>query len=187
MVANDAATYLSVSDAPADCAGFVWPCRLFEVEPEGETLTGMDYPHKVAGLTFRVISELPAWQAFGPTGEAVEAFIARCRRLTPDEVKRLAAARNAARGAARGAARDAATAAARGAATAAARDAAWGAVTWDAAWDAAWDAVAWDAARDAAWDAAWDAARAILVKDLIPPKQYDLMTQSWRDAGLDLA
>ena len=145
MVANDAATYLSASDAPADCTGFVWPCRLFEVEPEGETLTGMDYPHKVAGLTFRVISELPAWQAFGPTGEAVEAFIARCRRLTPDEVKRLAAAK-------------------------------------DAAWYAAKDA-----ARDAAWAAAWYAAKAIIVKDLITPEQYDLLTQPWRDAGLDLA
>ena len=41
--------------------------------------------------------------------------------------------------------------------------------------------------RAAARDAAWDAARAIIVKDLITPEQYDLLTQPWRDAGLDLA
>jgi hypothetical protein len=161
----------------------------------------MEYPHKVAGLTFRVISELPAWQAFGPTGEAVEAFIARCKRLTPDEVKRLAAAKDAAWYAAKDAARDAAWAAAKDAAWYAAWDAAraaaWSAV-WDAAWAAAWYAAkdaakdaardaAWAAARDAAWAAAWYAAKAIIVKDLITPEQYDLLTQPWRDAGLDLA
>ena len=56
-----------------------------------------------------------------------------------------------------------------------------------AAWDAARDAVrdaAWDAARDAACGAAWDAARdaalATLVRDLITPKQYDLLMAPWR-------
>jgi hypothetical protein len=43
----------------------------------------------------------------------------------------------------------------------------------------AWDA-AWDAARAAARDAAWDAARALIVRDLITPEQFDLLTGPWR-------
>ena len=39
---------------------------------------------------------------------------------------------------------------------------------------------AWDAAWDAAWGAAWDAALATLVRDLITPKQYDLLMAPWR-------
>ena len=50
-------------------------------------------------------------------------------------------------------------------------------------WVAAWGA-ARDAARDAAWDAARGAARgaalATLVRDLITPKQYDLLIAPWR-------
>jgi hypothetical protein len=120
MVPNYASTYLSASSEPADCNGFVWPCRLFEVEPVGEVLDGMDYPNKRAALAFRVVRELPGHDALGPNGAAVAAFILRCKRLTPDEARKL------------GAAWDAARAAARAAAGAAARAAAW-----DAAWDAA--------------------------------------------------
>ena len=43
----------------------------------------------------------------------------------------------------------------------------------------AWVA-AWDAARDAAWNAARDATLATLVRDLITPKQYDLLMAPWR-------
>ena len=39
---------------------------------------------------------------------------------------------------------------------------------------------AWDAARAAAWDAARDAALATLVRDLITPKQHDLLMAPWR-------
>jgi len=56
----------------------------------------------------------------------------------------------------------------------AARDAAWGAA-WDAARNAAWG-VPWCAA----WDAARDAALATLVRDLITPKQHDLLMAPWR-------
>ena len=149
MVANDASTYLSASTEKADCTGFRWPCRLFEVEAVGETLTGMNYPHKVAALAFRVVRELPAWQALGPNGEAVVAFIGRCEALTPDEIKKVSAA------------------------WAAAWDAAWdaaGAAAWDAAWAAAWDAAgaaAGDAARAAAGDAAWDAQAVIIRRYLL--------------------
>ena len=110
MVPNGASTYLSASTEPADCTGFSWPCRLFEVEAIGETLTGLNYPHKVAAKAFRVVRELPAWQALGPNGEAVAAFIERCRRLTPEEVERLHAAEAAAWDAAWAAAWDAAEA-----------------------------------------------------------------------------
>jgi hypothetical protein len=44
--------------------------------------------------------------------------------------------------------------------------------------DAAWDA-AWGAARDAAWAAARGAARALLVRDLITPDQFDRLYGPW--------
>ena len=125
-VRDEPSTYLSVSIAPADCTGFSWPCRLFRVEPVGRVMGAgkmplQASPNKRACSALRVVEELPAWQALGPNGEAVAAFIERVRGATPDEIKRLVAARAAAWDAAR-----------------------------DAAWAAARDA-AWDAARDAAW------------------------------------
>jgi hypothetical protein len=92
MVPNDAATYLSASTEKAECTGFSWPCRLFEVEPVGECLEGLGYPHKRAALAFRVVRELDAFEALGPNGEALAAFIERCKRLTADEALKLAAA-----------------------------------------------------------------------------------------------
>jgi hypothetical protein len=116
MVPNNAATYLSASTEKADCTGFSWPCRLFEVEPVGECLDGLDYSHKRAALAFRVVRELDAFEALGPNGETVANLIERTRRLTADEIARLDAAWDAARYAAWGAARDAAWGAARDAA-----------------------------------------------------------------------
>ena len=113
MVPNDAATYLSASTEKADCTGLSWPCRLFEVEPVGECLDGLDYPHKRAALAFRVVRELDAFEALGPNGEALAAFIERCKRLTADEALKLDAAWDAAGDAAWAAAGDAARAAAR--------------------------------------------------------------------------
>jgi hypothetical protein len=187
MVPNDPSTYLSVSVEPADCTGFDWPCRLFRVEPVGPMLGSGSLklqasPNKRACQALRVVEELPAHMALGPNGEAVAAFIDRCRTMTPEQMARLAAARDAARGAwyaawvaawyaARGAARDAARGAAREAA-------------WYAAWVAAWYAArgaAWYAARDAAMDAGW----AIVVRDLITPEQYDILVKPFRDAGLE--
>lgn len=116
MVPNDAATYLSASSEPADCTGLQWPCRLFEVEPVGECLDGLDYPNKRAALAFRVVRELDAFEALGPNGEAVARLIGRVATCTPDEIKSLSAAWGASWGAAWGAARGA---------------------VWGAAWDAA--------------------------------------------------
>jgi hypothetical protein len=156
-VRDDASTYLSISTEPADCTGFNWPCRLFRVEPIGKVGTASDLPNKRTTRALRVVEELPAWQAFGPNGEAVALFIERCRTLTPEQTKQLAAARDAARVAA---------------AWCAARDAAWDAAR-DAAWDAAWS-----------WVAAWAAAGAAAVRDLITPEQYALLTEPFRDVGL---
>jgi len=155
---------LHFSDAPGETlVGGSWPCRLFEVEPRGEMI-GPD-EHKYGTTALKVVVELPAWQALGPNGEEVAALIKRCKTLTPDEIKRLDAARYAARYAARDAARDMARYAA-----------------WYAAWDAA-RAAAWDAARAAAWVAARDAALALIVRDLITAEQFELLYGSWRMGG----
>ena len=155
-----AESYLSVSVAASDCTGFSWPCRLFRVEPVGRAYkVGDDLPNKRSVRALVVAEELPAWEAFGPNGEAVVAVIDRARLLTRDEVERLYAARYAAR------------------AARAAWDAAWAARVARAARDAAW-AAAWDAARDAR--VAWDAALAELARDLITTEQYDLLIGPWR-------
>ena len=158
---DDAADYLSVSTEPANCTGMHWPCRLALVEAVDTAVWTPDataLPDKRASLAWLVTAEVDAWQALGPQGREVAAIIDRVRMLTTDELRQLDAARGAA------------------------WDAAWGAA-WDAARDAAWGAAraaAWDAARDAAWDAARDAALATLVRDLITPKQYDLLMAPWR-------
>ena len=131
-VRDDASTYISVSVSPSDCTGFSWPCRLFRVEPVGRVMTASVSRSKRAVSALRVVEELPAWQALGPNGEQVAAFIERCRTLTPEQARKLAAARDAARVAA-----------------------------WDAAWAAA-RVAAWAAARAAAWAAARAAAWAAL-------------------------
>jgi len=150
---------LHVSDAPGETlVGGSWPCRLFEVEPRGEMIGPED--HKYGCTVVKVVRELPAWQALGPNGEAVAALIERCKTLTNDEAKRLAATWATAR--------------------AAAWTAAW-AAAWGAARYAAWTAT-WYAARDAASYAAWDAAWALIVKDLITPEQFEILYGPWRSA-----
>lgn len=108
-VRNEPETYLSVSVSPSDCTGFSWPCRLFRVKPVGRVMSNLSAgPNKRAVSALRVVEELPAWQALGPNGEAVAAFIERAGKLTPKKAKRLAAAGAAAWPAARAAAWDAA-------------------------------------------------------------------------------
>ena len=156
---DDAADYLSVSTEPANCTSMQWPCRLARLEATDAAVWTPDataLPDKRAAVVWLVTAEVDAWQALGPQGREVAAIIDRARMLTTDELRQLGAAWDAAWVAA---ARDAARDAARNAA----RDAAWG-----AAWDAAWVA------------AARDAALATLVRDLITPKQYDLLMAPWR-------
>ena len=147
--------YLSTSDAATDCTGFKWPCRLLAVEPVGEVWQPdpRQFPHKWAGHRFLVAEELPAHQALGPQGEHVAALIERAEMLTTQEVSSLLDARDAVRRA-----------------------------TWVAARN-----VAWVAGRLAAWNAAQIATRgvgqaavALLVRDLLPTKDYDALTLPWR-------
>ena len=130
-----------------------WPCRLFEVEGEAVSEEG----NKRGFRTLKVIRELPAWEALGPNGEQVVRLVGQTRSLTGEQVDALYAAWYAAQGAAR----DAAWGAARDAAQGAARYAAWYA--------------AWYAARYAAWYAAW----AIVVRDLIPEEQFNILAGPW--------
>ncbi len=154
---------LHISDAPGEVlVGGSWPCRLFEVEPRGELVSESIGSHKHGCAAVKVVRELPAWQALGPNGEAVADVIERCKTLTDQQAKHLAAALAAARDAARYAARDAARAAA-----------------WAAAWAAARDA-AWAATLAATLDAARDAALALLVHDLITVEQFDLLYGPWQ-------
>ena len=169
---GNAVGYLSVATAPTDCTGMAWPTRLLRVEPVGEVWTPRPYglPNKRAAQAWWVIEERPAHEALGPQGREVAALIETARGLTPDQLDAIDTARKAALNAALDAARKAA------------RKAAWNAAR-KAAWNAARKA-AWNAALDAAWNAALDAAldtvMAVLVRDIITPKQYDLLTGPWR-------
>ncbi len=165
---------LHASDAPGETlVNGTWPCRLFEVEGEPIAQGG----HKLGFHELTVVRELPAWQVFGPNGEAVVELIEQAARMTEDEVARMNDPY---------AARDAA------------RDAAWNAshAAWIAAWNAwiaAWNAshAAWyaaryaarDTARVAAWNAARDAARyaaaALVVRDLISEEDFQILYRPW--------
>jgi hypothetical protein len=97
---------LHASTEPGEAlVGGSWPCRLFAVEPRGPLVVDDAHPHKVGCGAWKVVEELPAWQALGPNGEAVVALIDRAGRLAARF-----AAWDAARAAARAAARDAACA-----------------------------------------------------------------------------
>ena len=158
-----------VSDAVAETLiGGSWPCLLARVEiPEGDW---EHREHKLVVSTYRITEWLPAHQALGPNGQEVAALIERARLLTAPELQRLDEAATwyatwyAAGDATWGAARDAAR---------------------RAAWDAAWYA-AMDTARDAAWGATRRAARyaalALIVRDLIPPAEFDVLYGTWAQA-----
>ena len=164
---DDARGYLSVAVSPSDCTGMKWPCRLLVVEPvEGFPVWEPTpiLPSKRAAHAWRVVRELPAYEALGPNGAEVVVFLGLLPTLTSAQCR---AARGAARYAARGAARYAAMDAARYAARDAARYA------------------AMDAAVDAAMDAAVDAAWALVVRDLITTEQFDILTAPMRDAGIN--
>lgn len=166
-----------VSDAVGETLiGGSWPCKLARVEiPKGEW---QREGHKLVVPTYRVVEWLPAWQALGPNGEAVAAMIERAGKLTADEVQRLDAAMKTAGRAAwrramditRVAAWAAASGAARGAAGGAAEEAAWWASRWWAS-----RAAEMEGARDAARRAAW----ALVVRDLLTTKQFDILYGPW--------
>lgn len=186
-VGGDPSGYLSVATTPTDCTGMSWPCRLLEVETVDGSGPAMPHPtrlpHKRAAIAWRVVREQDPTLALGPQGAHVAALIERSSHLTRTEVRRLAAARDAAEDATR-----AARVAARNT-RAAAEDAAWAAMwlAWNTR-DGAWAATrgtrdaAWAAAGYAAWYAAVGAARALVVRDLIASEHYDALTMPWRQA-----
>jgi len=104
--------------------GGSWPCRLFTVTGR-PVFTDPGHPHKVGFQELKVLEELEAWRVFGPQGQQVVSLIDRAATLTGNDIRALAAARDAAWDAARDAAWDAAGAAA--------WDAAGAVVTWDLA------------------------------------------------------
>ena len=172
---DDAKGYLSVSVSPTDCTGMKWPCRLFEVEPvEGVPVwePTPSLPSKRAAHAWRVVRELPAYEALGPRGAEVAAFLDLLPTLTSTQ---WVAAWEATWNATWNAARDVA-----------------GGAAWVATWvasqaaveDAAWDA-AGDVAGDVAGDIAADAAWALLVRDLITTEQFDVLTAPMRAAGIN--
>ena len=143
---------LHASTQPAETlVGGSWPCRLFVVEPRSKVVTDDDHRYKVGAHAWKVVEELPAWQALGPNGQEVAALIERCKTLTKDEVRQLSSARNAV-------AWNASWYASKYAARKAARE---------AAWAAAWYAVA------------WDAAIALIVKDKITREHFDRLYGPW--------
>ena len=168
---EDAKGYLSVSVSPTDCTGMKWPCRLLVVEPvEGVPVwePAPELPSKRASHAWRVVRELPAYEALGPNGAEVAAFLDLLPTLTNTQ---WSAASVAARSAARSAASVAASVAARSAAWSAARSAA--------------SVAASVAARSAASVAARSAALALLVRDLITTAQFDTLTAPMRAAGIN--
>ena len=180
---EDAEGYLSVSVSPTDCTGMRWPCRLLVVEPVEGVLVWeptLSLPSKRASHAWRVVRELPAYEALGPNGAEVAAFLDLLPTLTRAQWE-----------AVRRAARDAARSAARVATWFAARNAAWsaaGSATWVAAGDAARSAArvaTWRPARRATLDATLDAAGALVVRDLITTEQFDALTAPMRAAGID--
>ena len=175
-VREDHSTSLAVSTDPTNLPGALWPMRLCRVEQVEDIIITDAY--KRQSVAWRVVEEVDPSIRFGPQGPHVAALIARAREITGDEVEKFNAARESARDAARESARDAASKAA----GVAGRESAWIAAS-ESAWVAASKA-ARVTASDAVWGAVWDAARALVVRDLIgqhgfTQAHYDTFTRTW--------
>ena len=175
-VREDHSTSLAVSTDPTNLPGALWPMRLCRVEQVEDIIITDAYERQ--SVAWRVVEEVDPSIRFGPQGPHVAALIARAREITGDEVEKFNAARDAARESARESARDAASKAA----GVAGRESAWIAAS-ESAWVAASKA-ARVTASDAVWGAVWDAARALVVRDLIgqhgfTQAHYDTLTRTW--------
>jgi hypothetical protein len=136
-----------------------WPARLFEVEAP-EVLSHQDMSPKHLCRTYRPVRELPAWQAFGPNGQEVVRFIESCEHITREQTNALALGKDTVWWAAKNASllgREAAHAASRLAAHHTAGEA----------------ACAWGG------NAAAYTAKALVVRDLITPAQFETITYPW--------
>lgn len=183
-VREDHSTSLAVSTDPTNLPGALWPMRLCRVEQVEDIIITDAY--KRQSVAWRVVEEVDPSIRFGPQGPHVAALIARAREITGDEVEKFNAASESARAAresARDAARESAWFAASKAAGVAGRESAWIAAS-ESAWVAASKA-ARVTASGAVWGAVWDAARALVVRDLIgqhgfTQAHYDTFTLPWR-------
>lgn len=176
-VREDHSTSLAVSTDPTNLPGALWPMRLCRVEQVEDIIITDAYERQ--SVAWRVVEEVDPSIRFGPQGPHVAALIARAREITGDEVEKFNAARESARDAVRESARDAASKAA----GVDGRESAWIAAS-ESAWVAASKA-ARVTASDAVWGAVWDAARALVVRDLIgqhgfTQAHYDTFTLPWR-------
>ena len=176
-VREDHSTSLAVSTDPTNLPGALWPMRLCRVEQVEDIIITDAYERQ--SVAWRVVEEVDPSIRFGPQGPHVAALIARAREITGDEVEKFNAARDAARESARESARDAAS---KAAGVAPGRESAWIAAS-ESAWVAASKA-ARVTASDAVWGAVWDAARALVVRDLIgqhgfTQAHYDTFTRTW--------
>ena len=179
-VREDHSTSLAVSTDPTNLLGALWPMRLCRVEQVEDIIITDAYERQ--SVAWRVVEEVDPSIRFGPQGPHVAALIARAREITGDEVEKFNAARESARDAVWKSARDAASKAASKAAGVAGRESAWIAAS-ESAWVAASKA-ARVTASDAVWGAVWDAARALVVRDLIgqhgfTQAHYDTFTRTW--------
>lgn len=188
-VREDHSTSLAVSTDPTNLLGALWPMRLCRVEQVEDIIITDAYERQ--SVAWRVVEEVDPSIRFGPQGPHVAALIARAREITGDEVEKFNAARESARDAVWNAARDAVWNAVRKSAWFAASKAAGVAgreSAWIAASESAWVAASKAArvtASDAVWGAVWDAARALVVRDLIgqhgfTQAHYDTFTLPWR-------
>lgn len=176
------------ADLPFCCSGHVyhastiaaetliggeWPCRLFEVEGIAVAAQGS----KRGFYTMKVIRELPAHEALGPQGEEVAALIENASVLSLSRIRALVPSPE------RGF-YDLATAAQQGlraAAMVAAATAVHAAILKHAPWDMDRMRRRFAAARAA------DAARALVVKDLISPAQFEALFTPWASIAHDEA
>lgn len=187
MIRNDATTYLSVSTEPGEVLlGGQWPCRLFAVTPVGAVMDSDLYKFKTCCRRLVIDEELPAWQALGPNGEQVAGLIAGMRDLTPALVQAIADSQRAEDRRGGGyrdpsrqmlARQDAKTAAIGAARHAALVAAGCGVRTPRLPTD---DMSTWRS--ELARLAAGNAARALVVRDLITPQTFKILYGPW-EAG----
>lgn len=142
--------------------GGKWPCRLFEVTGSHVVREG----NKLGFRSLHVVREIEAWRALGPNGVDVASLIKRARQLTRSQLDALVEAR-----------------------AESVEVESWYAAS-DAVWDAgrggdrlpAWYAAglaAWSATRDPGRGVALDAARALVVQDLISEEHFSNLHGPW--------
>ena len=150
--------WLHYSPHISDCVGMRWPCRLFEVTTSGATIDNGRF-YGAAGL--QVVAERSSLLTLGPQSSNMNALITALLALNSTQVQAL-------------------------------DDATGGSADHAGAWVAAWKA-GWDNHRNAVMDAVCDVGQAkagtagvrvlagLLVRDLIDERDYNLLTEPWRD------